>query len=541
MSLSMRTILVASAASIAIVASLALAAAPSALAGTYTVYGCRTPSGAGAPLNGWQGALDPADDTGHEFWGGTCPGPYFLKLDPFFSHIEGASVAATFVAPADTTISSYAIWRAVRLVPSAGFLYQAWALSAGRWLLVDGCGTASSCGTYGNVSNLAAPSNLLRQGAPPDTTELQLKLVCARSGGCPSVSPQSDAVWLWSSAITLTDTRAPQFAGAPSGPLVAPGAVLAGVVPVSLAASDRGGGVYQALVEIDGRVLARQVLASNGGLCNAPFLAVVPCLLSAGGTVDVNTAGLPDGAHSLMLLVSDPAGNTTSWGPVEIVTSNNPCTPFPAAAGMNLRASFIRRVHKRIRLANEVTTANGYRPIVQGALTTATGAPAPGAAICVATRDDYPGAPLTPVGTFSTDGAGRFSYKLGLGPSRTIYFIHRVPGGAIATALGVHVRVPVRVRVNAHRLRNDQAMTWRGRLPGPVPNGLLALMQVWRGHFWQTFKKIGVRTNGEWVGRYRFSFTSGVQHYRFRLTVPRQSGYPYAAGVSGVIHMTVTG
>ena len=31
--------------------------APTALAGTYTVYGCRTPSGAPAPLSSWSDSL----------------------------------------------------------------------------------------------------------------------------------------------------------------------------------------------------------------------------------------------------------------------------------------------------------------------------------------------------------------------------------------------------------------------------------------------------------------------------------------------------
>jgi hypothetical protein len=260
-----------------------------------------------------------------------------------------------------------------------------------------------------------------------------------------------------------------------------------------------------------------------------------------------------------MLLVYDAAGNSATWGPIEIVTSNhpsnhpsnsppveivtgnNPCTPFPATGGMSLHASFIQRVQKRIRLASQVTVAYGHPPIVGGALTMATGAPVPGAAICVATQDDYAGAQLTPTGTFSTDGAGRFSYQLGRGPSRMIYFIHLVPGGAIATAVDVRVRVPVKVRVNAHRLHNGQVMTWRGRLPGPVPDGLLGLMQVWRGTYWETFKTVSVGASGDWVGRYRFSFTTGVQHYLFRLMVPHQSGYPYTAGVSGGIHMTVSG
>ena len=149
--------------------------------------------------------------------------------------------------------------------------------------------------------------------------------------------------------------------------------------------------------------------------------------------------------------------------------------------------------------------------------------------------------PAQPVATLATSTTGSFSYQLGAGPSRTVYFIHRVPGGAIAAAVNVNVHVPVKVRVNARRLRNGQVMTWKGRLPGPIPNGLIALMQVWRGTYWETFRQVGVPQNGSWVGRYRFSFTTGVQHYVFRLLIPHQSLYPYAAGSSRKLRIIVTG
>jgi hypothetical protein len=543
MRLSLRAILAAVAASIAIVTGASLATASTAYAGTYTVYGCRTPSGGAAPMGSWQVGLDSSDGYHHDFWGSTCPDPVFMGMDAGFSHVDGDYAEETFVAPPNTTIQSYAISRAVRLVPSAGYLYQAWVQSAGRWQLLEGCTSASTCGTYGDYQDPAAGSNLLRHTAPTDTTAIELKVTCARSGGCPSVKSEghvTDSVWIFASAITLSDNFSPQFASPPSGPLVA-GGVLAGVEPVTIAATDKGSGVYQAMIEVDGRVLQQQVLNSNGGACEPPFVAAVPCQLSTSGTLEFNTGELSDGEHSLTLLVSDAAGNTAVWGPIVIRTLNNPCSPVPAAGGMSLRASFRIRRHRRIHFANSLTTGSTNRPLVVGRVTTAAGAPVPGAAVCVAVRDDYAGAPLKAAGTLSANADGGFAYRLGHGPSRTIYFIHRVPGGAISTALGLHIHVPVRVHVNAHHLFNGQVMTWRGRLPGPRSHGMLGLMQVWRGSFWQTFEEISVGRGGKWLGRYRFSFTTGVQRYLFRLVVPHQPGYPYAAGVSRNIEMLVTG
>jgi hypothetical protein len=64
---------------------------------------------------------------------------------------------------------------------------------------------------------------------------------------------------------------------------------------------------------------------------------------------------------------------------------------------------------------------------------------------------------------------------------------------------------------------------------------------VWRGTYWETFQQINVTPSGRWMARYRFHFTSGVQHYVFRLYVPHQSQYPYAAGISKKLDVTVSG
>jgi hypothetical protein len=313
---------------------------------------------------------------------------------------------------------------------------------------------------------------------------------------------------------------------------------------VTVAATDSGGGVDQVMFDVDGQVLQSQALDPNGGMCQAPFVFAVPCKLAVAGTIAFDTSQLGDGLHSLRLLVSDAAGNTAAWpasGSITIRTLNNPCTPVPAVGGMTLRASFARRVHKRTRRSHAMTINFTRRPVVTGALRTPTGAPVAGATICVAARDDYAGAPLKVVGTLTTTPAGRFRYRLGRGTSRAIFFIHRIPGGAISDAVNIHVRAPARVHVKAHHLHDGQVMIWRGRLRGPIPAEMLALMQVRRGNVWQTFRQVAIARSGKWVGRYRFRFTTGVQHYTFRLKVPHQSGYPYAAGASGDIHMIVTG
>lgn len=521
---------------LAIAASWVAAAAPTALAGTYTVYGCQLPTGV-APLSGWSYSLQvyPA------YWQNSCPKATYMWMAASTPHGDGRYAEETFDAPPNTTIASYKIIRAVRLVPQGGYYYQALQKTSGYWTVVDGCNTYGGCNSFGDYKNEGASSNVLKHNPQSGTTSIQLRIICGMSGGCPSESGGvSASIWLFRSEFTLQASSAPQFSSPPTGPLVG-GAPLSGVAPVTIAATDQGGGVYQAQIEVDGVVRESQTLDNSTGTCQQPFIAVVPCPLSANGTVNFNTAQLPDGTHSLRLILTDAAGNTAVWGPVRLTTANSACSPIPPAPGMALHAAFALRRHKRTRLVTRMTARYSRRLVVRGKLTTTGGLPITGAPICVASRLDLHGAPLTPVGATVTKRGGAFRYRVGRGPSRTLYFVYRVPGGAVADALHIAVRAPVTVNVNSHHFTNGHVMTWKGRLRGPIPHGMLALMEVWRGTYWQTFQKVRVARSGRWAAGYRFRFTTTRQRYLFRLVVPHQAGYPYARGSSGRIHVVVVG
>jgi hypothetical protein len=538
MSLRVRMSLGAVAASIALIAMASLTLPSSAMAGSYTVYGCSSPSGGVAPLDGWGDALNvyPAG------WKNSCPRAVFMWISPATAHADGRNAEETFTAPGQTTISRYTLVRAVRLNTNAGYYYQALEDTSGSWSMVEGCNTPAGCHDFGDYRRESASANDFTHTPPSNTKEIQLRIACGRAGGCPIASGGLAAsVWLFQSRITLQDNSAPQFDFAPTGGLVDGGA-LSGPQPVTISAEDpNGSGVYQAKIEVDGHVLQQQVLDNPRGTCSTPFLAAAPCPSSANGTVIFNTAQLSDGFHTLRLLITDAAGNTAAWGPVTIHTVNNPCQPTPTAQGMGMHAAFVERHHHHTRSTTHLTVSYGARPTVVGTLTNAAGSAIAGGQVCVAMSDHYSGAPWRVMHTLSTNGAGHFKFRLGAGPSRTIYFIHRVPDGAVWSAVSVKVRARAKLHVNAHRFRNGQVMVWKGKLPGPIPSGLLALMQVDRGTYWQTFQQIPVPRSGRWVGRYRFQFTTGMQRYTFRLDVPRQSQYPYAPGVSRALHVTVTG
>ena len=524
-------------ASLAVFAAWSLIQVPAALAGQYTVYGCRLPDGAAAPWGGWSYSLQvyPA------YYSDSCPNVTFMWMAASTPHGVNRYAEETFTAPANTTIGRYTLVRAVRLVPSGGYYYEALQDTSGYWTMVDGCNTYGGCHNFGDYQDPGSSANVFTHSGQSGTTAVQLRIICGKSPECPIESGGvSASIWLFRSVITLDASSAPQFTAPPSGPLVS-GGPLSGVVPVTISATDAGGGVYQAEMEIDGRIVQSQVLDNSTGTCQQPFTAVVPCPLSANGTVGFDTARVADGRHSLQVVITDAAGNTAVWGPITVDVSNNPCSPVPAASGMSLRAAFANRGGRRTHLFAHLTTGYSRRALIEGTLRTSGGSPVMRAPICVATQAAYPGAPLTAVGATSTNRAGAFRFRLPRGPSRTVYLVHRVPGGAIAAKIAIAVRAPVKVHVNAHRLANGQVMTWRGKLTGPIPGGLSAVMQVWRGTYWQTFQQIPVARGGRWIARYRFRLTTGRQRYVFRLLVQHQAGYPYAPGASRRITIVVTG
>ena len=133
--------------------------------------------------------------------------------------------------------------------------------------------------------------------------------------------------------FTLRDLVDPVLVGTPSGDLFDTTQPLTGVRSACFSASDQGGGVYQALLEVDGAPVTSAIIDDNGGHCVPPFTGAVPCKPSASGTLSYDTAGLPDGSHSFRLVITDATGtNSASYGPVQVRTQNQTAECDPAVS-----------------------------------------------------------------------------------------------------------------------------------------------------------------------------------------------------------------
>ena len=157
-----------------------------------------------------------------------------------------------------------------------------------------------------------------------------------------------------------------------------------------------------------------------------------------------------------------------------------------------------------------------------------------------------PAAPWRPIATLHTSKTGRFAFRALRGPSRTLRF--RFNGSETIRGRTANVRLGVRaassISVDRHRVVNGEGVTFRGRLSGrPFPaSGKLIEVQARARGRWLTFGTTRAQaTTGRWSLPYRFSATRGTVRYRFRVRIPKESGYPYETGGSRSISVSVRG
>lgn len=214
-----------------------------------------------------------------------------------------------------------------------------------------------------------------------------------------------------------------------------------------------------------------------------------------------------------------------------------PCTVQPHNGAASIGA--VIEPHPVTDLQN-VTTGYGTSVSVAGTLTTAQGVGVPGGTVCVVAQDNAPGAPMQLVASGVSNTGGQFSFPLPAGPSRTVWVVTSGASAVVTTTLSVNVFTYVTLKPNRRHLRNGHVLVLRGSIPGPIPaGGVLLLVQVWRGTYWETFKYTHAGPAGHYVARYRFHFTTTPTTYRMRVVVPDQPAYPFIGNHSRFVRIHV--
>ena len=336
-----------------------------------------------------------------------------------------------------------------------------------------------------------------------------------------------------------------------------------GLMRFSLNAADVGGGLMQAVVEVDGADAVAVPVGAANPYCRdigpSPsvneFAAAQPCPLRIdGGTLDIDSSKLPQGRHTVRVLLEDAAGNRTAiFGPVvrniaatgAIGPGSDPALRG-AANGDGASDQARLTAHWGIRGGRtRLVSAFGRRHVVRGRLTGADGAPIANAAIDVVSKTTAVNArELAKRGGPRTESDGRWRLVLPRNVSSrdlTFHYRSHVNDTVAAATATVHLRVRAGLRLDIHprRARRGQAIRFEGRLlGGPLPRGGKQIVLMARASHggWVRFNVVRTDRAGRFRTTYRFQ-QPGATTYRFRALSLAEAAYPYAAGGSNVVRV----
>jgi len=546
----------------------AATAATSAQAGRYHVYSCRTPSGASAPADGWTGSkVGPytyAEDTCSQ------PGGALLAAlgDEPAREANTDSATWSFAAPPGTTLAGATLWRAGDADGGAAInaTYQFWIAAAKPTQIFDECIFVLGCTAEGTTGLPQSVANQVSLAAADTGAALSLTASCGGVAeyNCPSGKGDAEnfaaAVHLYAADLTLEQNAGPAASNV-AGELSS-AAVVSGSSDLAFSASDPGSGVYQAVFTVDGSVLQTSDLDEDGGRCRdvgqttdgAPaFLYLQPCLAAVSVDVPFDTTRLANGAHHLLVSITDAAGNAAPVLDRTITVSNAASSSAAGAGGTSsgspsepngagAAAQAALSVDWKGVTSTRLTVPFGRTELVSGRLTTTAGAPISGARIDVVASPDYSGATALAIAGPLTGSDGTFTMRVPAGASsRILRFAYRLHlGDALPVAtrtLTLNVRAGLSMTVAPRVSSVGRSIRFSGRLlGGPVPSSgkLLVLEARAPGGPWIEFKVVRTDVQGHFHAVYRFRFP-GPADYQFRVRSESESDYPFGAGASNVV------
>lgn len=265
------------------------ALASDASAGTYPVVACdAAPGGAN---NSWKGAAGAGmvATTACPTRGDANRG-LVVRSGPRGRVARGASARMTFTAPGGTTLAG------IEYRLRGGRTSRDWAIG----LLGDGGRVVAGCRAGSGPRRCRLGGGRRSTPLRGDRT-VRLEIRCVARGGCAAGSRRHPAARaaLRSVVVRVEDRSLPRLDGT-AGDLLTDD-WQRGTRTVEVRASDPGG-IRSAALVVDG------VMRSSWSR-DCDFTRLVPCGRSASRPFGLDTATLPDGAHSLTLRVADSAGN----------------------------------------------------------------------------------------------------------------------------------------------------------------------------------------------------------------------------------------
>ena len=452
-----------------------------------------------------------------------------------------------FDAPADTLIDSLEIQRRF-VAPYTVGLYGYYA-TLGSWPpQATGGDTIESCvtdtvprcevGTDAWTATPAADNPLRRAGLSARSLRLGLKCwvsLCLDAG--------AGDLRVHSARITLRDSQAPTVTdwlqlseiGSVDGHRV------------KIVAADKGSGIQSVELVLDDTVAIREAAGNLASSCITPYVHPVPCPLEHDATLDFSTQGLSDGIHRAWVRTTDASGNVAITQPTAFVTRSgaivDPGTAGPDQIPDALISSAVdRHAPGRVRVRawfvgrsrlTDRTLAFGQETSIEGVASDVLGNPVAAAEVRARTRGQAGN--VEPLATVRTDAKGRFTLKVGSGPTRTIEFTHALHStDAPPAGVTVRVRAGVRLKTSTKRVRNGSHLKFSGRVLGEgAGRRLVTIYALSSGPRKRIpVETVRARADGRFAHTHEFTSIPGPVTYRFEARVPKQTGFPYLEGAS---------
>jgi hypothetical protein len=522
-----------------------------ARADVYQVFSCSQPDGRPAPTDGWVagsvGDVGPySGDSDTCAQGGALgavasarvqqnayAGPEWVFSAPGGERIAGGTLTATFTSPQG----------------------QAWLGSPTAAYdpadVLGNCQYNLPCGAAGSLTGVFP---IVHTGG----SNIYAVAVCVGSyeGAltCPAGSGVDASVSIRAADIALTVSSTPS-ASAVGGSLTG-GEVLDGPQDIQITASDNGPGIYQALFQIDGTTVQRQVIDPDGGRCREvgqtsngtpAFLYLQPCLTQVNAQdISFDPSTVSDGPHQLRVLVSDAAGDTTTILDRPVVIDNNGAYSTLLARG---QCNGITCDDHAQLIAATSPPAGFTRHLARsgvsltGRLVDHTGTPITAAQVQLLEQPAYAGAVMKEIASATSGPDGAWSFKVPKGPSRLLrvaYFSHLKDAGP-AAQLDYRERVYGAISMRAaHRVHLGAEVVFHGRLAGgyiPYP-GQQVQMEIYYHRRWRTIEVLPTNRHGRFAYRYIFTLGPGTT-YAFRAVVLANPAYPFLAAATQPVKIKV--
>jgi hypothetical protein len=317
------------------------------------------------------------------------------------------------------------------------------------------------------------------------------------------------------------------------------GGVAHGVEDLTVTATDGGGGVDRATVNVNGTPSETVALCNPEVESPGFLLRLKPCQDNPGSRLfHVDTEhdpGWVNGPNDVVICATDISGRSRCLQRTVQVDNSCPSSGGEQAASLSSGADIGGTLRR------QASVRSSEEPVIRGSVRGATGNPVPRATVCIYETVQLADASAELVRKVTTQDNGRFALRLDAGASRKIDLLYRYNNKTLGDSVQLDSSVVPTLGVAKKHLVNGKPVRFKGQLPGPNAGGRAVALQARVGRKWRTFKQLQTDDSGVFRGLYRFLQTTGRQVYLFRAVVKRQAGYPYEPGASRKRKVVVRG